>query len=270
MNLNPKSWRLNPQCLLSSHSGARGRIVEGKRHENEACHIVTHIRMSHVTRKNESCYTQEWVMLHARMSHVTHMNESSHAVAHGAELWREEETHTFFVRKHENVSFHTYEWVMSHVWMSHVTHMNGSCQTYEWVMSHIRMRHVTRMNESCHTYERWTMLHHSQHTSLIWLLDMTNSYVWHDSFIRVTWLLHTCDMTQHMNDWQCCAISSTHAHLGRMAEGTKKRCREYCDSRTSRHTYVNESCHTYEWVTSHTYESITAMGWLWLVDSLKL
>jgi len=34
----------------------------------------------------------------------------------------------------------------------------------------------------------------------IWLplahtCDMTRSYVWHDSLIRVTWLVHTCDMT---------------------------------------------------------------------------
>jgi len=27
------------------------------------------------------------------------------------------------------------------------------------------------------------------------LCDMTHSYVWHDSFICVTWLIHTCNMT---------------------------------------------------------------------------
>jgi len=28
------------------------------------------------------------------------------------------------------------------------------------------------------------------------MCDMTHSYVWHDSFICVTWLIHMCDMTQ--------------------------------------------------------------------------
>jgi len=64
---------------------------------------------SHVTHKNESCHTYDWVVSHIWMSHSTHMNESCH----------------------------TYEWVMSHIWMSHVTHMNESCHTYEWVMSYI-------------------------------------------------------------------------------------------------------------------------------------
>jgi len=71
--------------------------------------------MSHVTRMNESCHTDEWVMSH---------------------MW---------------MSCHKYEWVMSHIWMSHVTRMNESCQTHEWVMSHIWMSHVAHMNESCHT-----------------------------------------------------------------------------------------------------------------------
>jgi len=32
-------------------------------------------------------------------------------------------------------------------------------------------------------------------TWLIHVCDMTHSYVWHDSFIYVTWLIHMCDMT---------------------------------------------------------------------------
>jgi len=59
--------------------------------------------------------------------------------------------------------------------MSHVTH--------KWVMSHI--------NESCHTYE-WVKL---CVTWLIYIHNLTHSYVWHDSFICVAWLIHMCDMT---------------------------------------------------------------------------
>ena len=35
---------------------------------------------------------------------------------------------------------------------------------------------------------------------LIHTCDMTHSYVWRDSFIRVIWLIHTCDMT-HSYVW---------------------------------------------------------------------
>jgi len=38
---------------------------------------------------------------------------------------------------------------------------------------------------------------------------MTHSYVWHDSFIRVTWLIHTCDMT---HSYVCETIHSCECH----------------------------------------------------------
>jgi len=37
-------------------------------------------------------------------------------------------------------------------------------------------------------------------TWLIHMCDRTHSYVWHDSFIYVTWLIHMCDMT-HSYVW---------------------------------------------------------------------
>jgi len=55
------------------------------------------------------------------------------------------------------------------------------------------------------------------------ICDMTHSYVWHDSFIRVTWLIHMCD---------CCTAP-----------------------RPVYVTHMNESCHTYEWVVSHIWMS---------------
>jgi len=51
-------------------------------------------------------------------------------------------------------------------------------------VSRLIVSHVTRINELCHTYE-WVMSHVL--TSLL--------KVWHDSFIRVTWLIHMCAMT---------------------------------------------------------------------------
>jgi len=61
---------------------------------------------------------------------------------------------------------------LTHTWHTsvHTSVRTANC-TAGWVMSHIWMSHVTHMDESCHTY------------------------VWHDSSICVTWLIHMCDMT---------------------------------------------------------------------------
>jgi len=114
---------------------------------------------------------------------------------------------------HTHESCHTCAIVMSHICMSHVTRMNQSCRTFQWVMS-------ACMDESCHTYtcvlsrmrmmwsewlfmirmikrswpESWVM-------SQIWMMwSMKDSYVWHDVLLCVTWLIHMCDITHHMND----------------------------------------------------------------------
>jgi len=44
------------------------------------------------------------------------------------------------------------------------------------------------------------------------MCDMTHSYVWHDSFICVTWLIHMCDMT-HSSVWHDSFICVTWLHL---------------------------------------------------------
>jgi len=108
---------------------------------------------SHVCALNmpETCptVTYEWVMSHIWMSHVTHRNESCHASGYALNM---PETRPTF----------TYERVMSHIilfhvtrWNDHVTHMNESCQTYKCVMTHIWviihfihlwMSHITHIN----------------------------------------------------------------------------------------------------------------------------
>jgi len=162
---------------------------------------MSHMWMSHLNHVNESCHTCELVMSHVWMSHVTHMNEACH----------------------------TQEWVMSHVGISHVTRMNESCHTYEWVMSHVWTTHLGKpecwigwrdmshsrwtwripmdMTHLCVTCLRVTWLIYMWHDSFLrvtWLIptcDMTHSYVWHDSFIRVTWLIQMCDMTHSHVTW---------------------------------------------------------------------
>jgi len=57
--------------------------------------------------------------------------------------------------------------------ISYVTHMNGSCHTYDsrlYTHTHIQIAHIF----------------------------VTRSYVWHDSFICVTWLIHMC--VHHLGD----------------------------------------------------------------------
>ena len=192
-------------------------------HMNESCHTVQ-IGSQTPSDGYKSRHTYEWVMWHVWMSHVTHMNKSQHMRTrvlsqHKASTHAVQTGSTTLSDWYE--SCHTYGWIMSHIWMSHVTPMNESCHTYEWVMSHLLMSHVTRMNESCSlisfmcvarlihiihmcgtTRDSWLkcacgMSHscgtaHSHHSHVC---DMTHSYVWHDSFICVTWLTHMCDMT---------------------------------------------------------------------------
>jgi len=150
---------------------------------NESC--LTHMNESWLIRMNESCLTHtKGVLLHIWMSHVTHMIAGTNI--HVCETW-------LMHRGLLHCKSHITRWMshVSHIWMRHVTtrhvtHMNVSCHTYESVMSHIWISHVTQMNESCHPSE-WVILH-------------VEKEVWHDSFTRVTWLIHTCDMT-HSYVW---------------------------------------------------------------------
>jgi len=48
-------------------------------------------------------------------------------------------------------------------------------------------------------------------TQLIHMCDMTHSYVWHDSFICLTWLIHMCDMT-HSYVWHDSFVCVTCIH----------------------------------------------------------
>jgi len=183
---------------------------------------------------HESRHTYRWTTAHIRNRHVMNMITPCHTygqvVSH---VWMSHDTHM-------NESWRTYEWVMAHIWMSHGAPMNESWHTWEWVTAHIWVRHVTCTNESWHTRA--------------WISSQIGKYVWHDSFICVTWLIHMCDMThsyatrllpcqfctsfgKNMNESWVMSHLRTRPLIGILWNESKE--------------FHKESWHTYEWVMAH-------------------
>jgi len=60
------------------------------------------------------------------------------------------------------------------------------------------------------------------------MCDMTHSYVWHDSFIRVTWLIRTCDTT-HSSPKVAASEGLWLIHMCVMAHGCVTKLIQTCD-----------------------------------------
>ena len=137
----------------------------------------------------------KWVMPRTWMRHVPHMNESCHA----------------------------YEWVMSHIHMSHATHINNSDHMYEWFTSRICMSHVTHTRTHTETCISWAIRRafvasrrasftssraFSASSSVTSRFSCTylHSYLWHDVFICVTWIILCVTWILHMRVLQCVAV----------------------------------------------------------------
>ena len=110
---------------------------------------------------------------------------------------------------------HTSNTTHSYVWDVRHTHLYASTITHTYMTTPRELTlydHTQGAPTACtitHTYmttPRELPLEAYQRDSFIrvtWLnhsCDMTHSFVWHDSFIRVTWLIHMCDMT-HSYVW---------------------------------------------------------------------
>ena len=173
------------------------------------------------------------------MTHLSihHVNESCHTYER---VDMNESCHTY-----EWDAGHTYEWVMPHMWRRlghwggrhHVTHDSSEQESCEWVMSYSYVCHDSFM---CVTW-------------LIHMCDMTHSCVWHDSFICVTWLIHVCDMTHSYMKWWGLRLR-THLSIYHCTHINESRhTYEWVMSHMwmSHGTHVNESCHTYEWDMAH-------------------
>ena len=77
--------------------------------------------------------------------------------------------------------------------MSHVTPINESCHTCTWLIRdacHLGL-HVTCNTFFFNTFffyhEEW---HEPPYLSNSWLCDMTHTWMWHDSYMCMTWTIH--------------------------------------------------------------------------------
>jgi len=146
--------------------------------------VLSHIWMSHVTHMNESCHTYEWVMSHIWVSHVTHMNEPTHR----------------FHLKLPGVTWLRHKCDMAHH-MCDMTH-HGLLIRVTWLihmhdMTHLNVWHDSLMCDIFHLYVWHETSLHSRHPAVTWFIcTCDTTYLWNSSFLCVTWLIHTYDMTR--------------------------------------------------------------------------
>jgi len=126
-----------------------------------------------------------------------------------------------------------------------VSHVNWNEAFYTWMSHGAYEQVVSHWNESCHLYDtshvtrEWFILltpgpvayieqtiewGANRHGSFMYVCGMTHSYVWHDSFMCVTWLIHKCDMT-HSCVWHSSINTCWEsAHLSPSHQDIEQRC----------------------------------------------
>jgi len=160
------------------------------------CNALQHHLIPRMNKSRQTCHTYEWVISHTKTSHVAHLNVFSMCVL-VAEFVRQGNAlqHRHVTRMNEpRQVWHTYSWVMWQLCMSHVAHMNESSM---WVMA----REFVRWGNALQHRQRCTRVR--RQNRFLCVCDMTHSYLYDeftctttDSRIRVTWLIHMCDMWQ--------------------------------------------------------------------------
>jgi len=163
----------------------------------------------------------------------------------------------------------------------YVTRLDGVCNMTRWCVQHDSMLYATWLTRFCdmsHSY-KWNL----SCIRVTWLVHVCN-----DSFVRVTWLVHVCDMThlymQH-NSLVCARLT----HFGDMFHlcvwDFSRVCATWliyvCDMTHPcvwHDSFSCVSCHTYEWVMAHmlmihgthmneSWHSLVCATWLILVGA---
>jgi len=126
--------------------------------------------------------------------------------------------------------------------------MDESWHTCKWVMSHMWISLATHMNESCRTYK--------QVISHIWMGHVTHTNTGQGRWERRGLSIAERDRLR-LTCCRTCPYSLCLSHI----------------------THIDESCHTCEWGSRLAEQDrlkltycgkYSTMGWLWLVDPLKL
>jgi len=184
--------------------------------------------ISYVTRMNESCHTYEWVMSHVWMGLVTHISESCHTYEWVISRTNELDWMCIYVPLRLDslifetwlhhmcgtIKAHTYVWHDSLIRVRHDSLTCGTWLFHMCDMTPLYMRHdssirVTWLGHTCDMtwMRRWIG---SAERQSLWgtmcdmthsyIYDITDSYVWHDSFICAPqmWLWKGNDERQNL------------------------------------------------------------------------
>ena len=196
-------------------------------HMNESCHThesgylhvwhdVCDMNQPHVWHDSFICVP--WLIPMCAMTHPYVCHDSSicvtwlrwricsaqHAHIFGASeclfhqrcvMSRTPHSHTHSYLWHDSFSCVTWLIPMCDMTHSYVWHESFLCVTWLIHMCDMTYLYVFAAIPCCRLNQRWCVMSRTHTHTPIPVCDMTHSYVWHDSFICVIWLIHTCDMT---------------------------------------------------------------------------
>jgi len=199
--------------------------------------------MSHVAHVNEAWHTYEWVMSHG-VHHVCVRRDVFIHVRHGSFIYVTclihscdvphlhvcDVTHTLEHARRCTCTAHhfahatcvilvTYSYMcdMTYIYMCDMTYSYMCDMTYSYMcdmtysyMCDMTYSYVKRSTWTIPMCATWLIIFSRRVTALVLrrVPLMSHSYVWHDSFICVTWLIHMCDMT-HSYVWHAPFVSAT-------------------------------------------------------------
>jgi len=100
------------------------------------------------------------------------------------------------------------------------------------------------------TFAKWLLYTSNRYEIwIIHLCDMIHSYMWHDSFVRVTWRTYVCDMTHF-----CITCKMTHGYVVHMSDmtHTPPRAHKHTHARTQARTHARTHACTHTCTHPHT------------------